>query len=385
LVSPFLPEFVYPLFGEAQVIYGYEDLDVQLRYASGSLATFVGIKYTAKIPETSSLADDVEGILYKFLPADYLKNPQTFEDRVESDAKEFRPFGTLIASYARRPIVDVKGKGKGKSSASTNGVNGSNHDWETCSPDDEGAIVYEAWSAKMDTPGFREYHRRMQIFVLFYIEGGSYIEEEDERWEFVILYEKRNGITNNSASYHFVAYASLYPFFFWPDKIRLRLAQFIILPPYQQSGHGSALYSIIYYWVLSRTEVAELTVEDPSEAFQDLRDKTDLKRLISEGRFNQIRAPLDKAWSAKTRSELKLAERQFARLVEMILLLSLDPKDPVASRAYRLLVKERLYRFNYDLLASMEKGERRETLRTTYEGVLDEYQRLTAGLTFRPN
>lgn len=38
-----------------------------------------------------------------------------------------------------------------------------------------------------DTPGFREYHRRMQIFILLFIEAGSYIEEEDERWEFVVL------------------------------------------------------------------------------------------------------------------------------------------------------------------------------------------------------
>ncbi len=26
------------------------------------------------------------------------------------------------------------------------------------------------------TPGFREYHRRMQIFILLYIEAGSYIQ-----------------------------------------------------------------------------------------------------------------------------------------------------------------------------------------------------------------
>jgi histone acetyltransferase 1 len=40
---------------------------------------------------------------------------------------------------------------------------------------------------RLDTPGFKEYHRRMQIFVLLYIEGGSYIDEEDDRWEFVTL------------------------------------------------------------------------------------------------------------------------------------------------------------------------------------------------------
>lgn len=28
----------------------------------------------------------------------------------------------------------------------------------------------------------------MQIFVLFYIEGGSYIQEDEDSWEFITLY-----------------------------------------------------------------------------------------------------------------------------------------------------------------------------------------------------
>lgn len=38
-----------------------------------------------------------------------------------------------------------------------------------------------------DTPGFREYHRRMQLFILLYIEAGSYIVEDEDSWEFVSL------------------------------------------------------------------------------------------------------------------------------------------------------------------------------------------------------
>lgn len=39
----------------------------------------------------------------------------------------------------------------------------------------------------MDTPGFRDLHRRMQVFSLFYIEVASYLEEDDPKWEFVVL------------------------------------------------------------------------------------------------------------------------------------------------------------------------------------------------------
>lgn len=39
-----------------------------------------------------------------------------------------------------------------------------------------------------ETPGFKEYHRRLQLFVLLYIEGGSYISEDEDSWEFVVLW-----------------------------------------------------------------------------------------------------------------------------------------------------------------------------------------------------
>ncbi len=40
-------------------------------------------------------------------------------------------------------------------------------------------------------------------------------------------------------------------------------------------------------------------------------------------------------------------QRQFDRLLEMLLLKRLDRKDDAKVRAYRLQVKSRLYRFNY--------------------------------------
>lgn len=40
-------------------------------------------------------------------------------------------------------------------------------------------------------------------------------------------------------------------------------------------------------------------------------------------------------------------QRQFQRLVEMLILMRLDPTDLRGARAFRLQVKERLYRFNF--------------------------------------
>ncbi|KIJ44181.1 hypothetical protein M422DRAFT_60053 [Sphaerobolus stellatus SS14] len=370
----FHPTFTYPIFGEEEKIYGYRDMRVDLKFASGSLQHYINIQYSAALPKTR---DDVEGTLYKFVPSDYLKSESDFLKRVEQDALSFRPLGTKIASYTRR-AESAKGKGKGKTRAD-----------EPVDEEDEDTVTYEVYHATMATPGFRDYHRRMQIFILLYIEAGSYIQEEDDRWEFVVLYEKRKRKdAARTPVYHFVGYSSLYPFWCWPDHIRLRLSQFVILSPYQRHGHGSDLYNALYRYLLTREDVTELTIEDPAEAFEDLRDKNDLKMLLSNVEFfkegygelpakkGKLGPPADKAWVEHWRLKLKIAKRQFQRLTEMLILRKLNPADTKATRAFRLQVKERLYRFNFDALVQLDKDERLEKLEATYQNVRDGYQQI---------
>jgi len=141
----------------------------------------------------------------------------------------------------------------------------------------------------------------------------------------------------------------------------------------------AALYNAIYQYVLTQPSVVELTVEDPAEAFEDLRDRNDLAMLLGHtafmaeafssdvlshdgGRVGRARAsartkaksaagklgpPADRVWLERWRKELKIAGRQFHRLIEMLIQLHLKPADARAIKAYRLQVKERLYRFNY--------------------------------------
>lgn len=275
-------------------------------------------------------------------------------------------------------------------------------------------------------------------------------------------YEKRKRRDDPSIStYHFVGYSTLYPFYCFPEKVRLRLSQFVIVQPYQQEGHGSALYSAIYRYVLNAPDISELTVEDPVEAFEDLRDRNDLKMLLgntdfmgealgegweadlnpppkapstppkskgnryhpyangrsdnghtpmdrlaesyANGYFNgggpptpppeaqllavqeglnavangngngnvkpvvrsgprgKLGPPADRAWLERRRVELKMASRQFHRLVEMLMLrfIIVEGCDKRLEKAYRIWVKERLFRFNYVsvLLFVFERAE----------------------------
>jgi len=88
-------------------------------------------------------------------------------------------------------------------------------------------------------------------------------------------------------------------------------------------------------------------------------------------------------------------KRQFQRLIEMLILLRLDPHDARALKAYRLQVKERLYRFNFvsddylfcrslfahigsfqEVLIQLDKQERFEKLEETFQNVCDDYARI---------
>ncbi len=40
----------------------------------------------------------------------------------------------------------------------------------------------------------REFHLRLQFFVLLYIESSSFLDIKDEIWEVKVIYKKRNGI-----------------------------------------------------------------------------------------------------------------------------------------------------------------------------------------------
>ncbi|KAF9228710.1 histone acetyltransferase type B catalytic subunit [Gyrodon lividus] len=384
----FKPTFTYPIYGEDEKIYGYQDLVINLRFASGSLAPFLSVHYAEKLV-ASSTVDDVEGVLKQFIPPGYETDEEAFLAHIEKEATTFTPIGRRIYSYTL-PALSVSTLGD---------------------------TEYEVYHATFNDPGFREYHRRMQIFILLYIEAGSYINEEEDGWEFVVLFEKRKR-KNETATYHFMGYSSLYNFYCFPENVRMRLSQFVILPPYQRQGHGSELYKAIYHYVLTRPAISELTVEDPAEAFEDLRDRNDLQMLLANeqfmkegfeiqsvtgshggGRVQKTRShmrsapirvsggtkspgkmgpPVDKAWVERWRKDLKLAGRQFQRLVEMLIMLHLDPADVRHARAFRLQVKERLYRFNFEILAQLEKEERLQKLEETFQSVCEDYTRLLA-------
>lgn len=311
---------------------------------------------------------------------------------------------------------------------------------------------------------------RIQICVLFYIEGGSYIGKDAEgkeepdyslaRWSVFFLYNKKKPVdgADNKHQYIFHGYSTVYHFWLldlptppstpsaepvaiqpkvddaWelPDGStryaelphRARISQFVILPPFQGKGAGAMLYNTIFELQSKDASTKEVTVEDPNEAFDLLRDLCDMKYLrnnvpeFAELAVNpditvpekggvlhhnlQVSLADESGTSAKgivdidaletLRVKVKIAPRQFSRLVEMHLMSKLpasvrpqpegEPTAP-ASKAdkklytlWRLLLKQRLYRRNIGLLGEFEITERIIKLNETLDNVEWEYSRI---------
>ena len=166
---------------------------------------------------------------------------------------------------------------------------------------------------------------------------------------------------------------------------------------------------------LTSPTITEITVEDPNEAFDDLRDYCDYNRLVSNGTLKLIqmntdidpklsnkrigvRVPtaqiLNQPLLEKLRKQNKIAPRQFYRLVELYLFSLIKPHSRQAGstrltqrgrssdpddRAFfywRLLVKQRVYKKNKDVLIQLDRLERAEKVEETVGEVAGDYERL---------
>jgi histone acetyltransferase 1 len=249
---------------------------------------------------------------------------------------------------------------------------------------------------------------------------------------------------NQPAPYSFIGYATAYRYFFYDTHhtspahssfkpkaaynfslpfdtapslpARERISQFLILPPYQRRGHGRKIYEALYRLFHSDPLVTEITVEDPNESFDDMRDYCDYHHLDSQNAFSAINintsiqlvrkgvfngSIVDEIVLESIRKQYKIAPRQFIRIVEMNLLHRIphevrfaatsataaknftdklsSPEKKTQFKQYQLWqiwVKTRIYRRNLDQLMQLERAERIERLDATLKDLELDYGRI---------
>ncbi|CAI9719858.1 histone acetyltransferase type B catalytic subunit-like [Octopus vulgaris] len=308
----FRPDMTHQLFGDHESIFGYRDLHLDLFYTAGALITYLKIKYLDKVtPEKFDgiSADDVEKPIAEMMPPGYLTNIDDFVSSLEKEHL-FRPPGEKVNSYQIHK--------------------------------DNCERTFEVFKASVLSPGFKNYHERLQTFLLFFIDAASYIDIDDDRWTFYLLFEKYQ--QNGCVCYAVVGYMTVYNYYAYLEKIRPRISQVLILPPFQKLGHGAKLLQTFYNDTYERPEVLDITVEDPSENFQRLRDFVDVRNCmkLSSYKRENLSSGFCEKMSTEARTKLKLSKRQARRCYEILRLKSVNIHDEDEFRAYRLDVKKRL-------------------------------------------
>lgn len=345
------PEFTYPIFGDSESIYGYKNLVIYVCFDHYTFKPFLNIKYDKKLDNDDII--DLKSTLMKYLPKSTI-----FKDEIEwVDATKQEKVNYTIPGE-KLVLFD-------------------NNDQQ-----------YSIYKINLQDSVGLELNRRLQILTLLYIEAGTFIDTNDELWDLYVLYkqgdekqEQEPSIVGFTTVYNYWKYSGFEKFDADIKQIRTKISQFIILPNYQQQNLGGQFYSHLYEIWLKNSQICEIVVEDPNEKFDDMRDRCDLKLLYSKINFDDI--DINSPNLSEIRKTYKFESRQFARLIEMILLYKLKNEAKGNAKQIRLFIKSRLYRKNKEGLQLLDDATRKDKLQTAYESLEADYYRILVPVRFK--
>jgi len=361
----FPPPFTYPIFGDDETIYGYKDLVIHLVFDSITYKPFLNVKYSEKLNDAIDPQTDIIDKITPFLPAnDYiLRDELQWVDSFHSERESFNLM--LLCEKIDEYKKEDKSYGIYR------------------------VPIGELIQKDKDSPLIK-FWLRIQIFTLLYIEAATYLNLEDEpRWVIYLLFnEEDQTLIGFVTTYSYWDYQGHESFDNKATKLKFneKISQFLIMPPYQELGHGSSLYQSLYSYWFKQDTVSCITVEDPNEQFDDLRDRNDLKILSSTGFFEELKKKcmdeqevkfVSDEWIELKRQEYKFEKRQFNRLIEMILLI--EKKNMLFIRQ----VKRRIWLKNYDSLCELEDSEQQyKAINDSYLLVKEDYERIIQACKF---
>lgn len=149
----------------------------------------------------------------------------------------------------------------------------------------------QVWKVVERSPSFDRYLARVQTLALWYIEAAQYTDNDDPRWchyfvyvvvllktffEFCKIfsafklmfpvkftigyrYESKRSLEGGRHLYFLAGYCSIYNFYCYPEHIRPRIAQIMLLAPYRREGNGAKFLQSIYNDLRTNKMVRDIT------------------------------------------------------------------------------------------------------------------------------
>jgi GNAT superfamily N-acetyltransferase len=200
------------------VIKGYEGLEVDV-FFTPSFQALVDVKYAARAPGATALAPP-------------------FKDAFAAGFFEEKP--AFDAAFEAEPPLALAELGEEVAAAGGR---------------DGGALRVLRSTLAAAGPALRGLHARLQPLLLFFVDAAQSIDQDDPRWELLLAVET----AGPGGAAEVVGFATLYNFWVFPDRRRLRVSQVLVLPPHQGRGVGSLLLRAASA-VAERSGAVDLTV-----------------------------------------------------------------------------------------------------------------------------
>lgn len=333
----FYPDMAHQIFGEQESIFGYLNLQIDVCFVASSLDIYFNIKYSNKVDDVYTdgvKADDVEKALASLVEDGcYYTNLEEYKKVVKAKTESFKPFGEKVDEF------------------------------EISSGTTDGSIRnFEVYVTDITDKEFLKYHSRLESFSFWFIDAFSRVEH-DPLWLFFMVYEKYPNC-NNETRYATAGYFTVYQYFSYPQFVRPRISQILVLPPFQKLGIASRLIEeTIFKYFVPKQNVADITYEQPTDVVQHIRSVADAKRCMELPAFakHKLVDGFSKNMLKEAKEKFKINPKQCRIIYEILRLGAVDRKNDTEYRKYRVEVKKRL---NVN-----DSRNRRELMRLQKKGI----------------
>lgn len=305
------PEYTHQVVGPSETIVGYKAPKCTIYYSAGKLNTYVSFTHEAVCEDPEGAEpDDVVKMVKEWLPQGSVRSLDEFSAGLD-DELSFTPHGEKIYEYTPSNAGD--------------------------------GVTFEIYQGDVTNEQMVEYHKRTEMWLIWYIETASVLDLEDERWQLLHLFERRG--VGGEVRYTFAGMLTVCAFYGFPDKIRPRISQMCVVPQFQKRGHGEQLLQQAYTFIMSKFKgkMTDITVEDPSPAFRTMRDRVDCKNCWKAFPTKEFYQQSFAEAAGAIKGKLCLYNDQARRVFEIIQLRLLGTRDPEVLKSYRLKIKTRLY------------------------------------------
>lgn len=219
-------------------------------------------------------------------------------------------------------------------------------------------------------------YSRLVPFVLLLIDGSNPIDITDPSWQIYLLVQKA-AIEQEDSILSLLGFAAVYQFHKYPDSMRLRLGQILILPPHQRKGYGGCLLKVLNNVAISEN-FYDLTVEEPEDSLQHVRTFIDVQRLLDFSPIEKVLSSVvgrlkEENLSKKSslgkfhppssaiedvRKSLKINRTQFLQCWEVLIYLRLDQIEKYMGN-FRTIISARV---KSDVIGKESEGSGKQVI-----------------------